>query len=184
MTTRMGIRINLSQAAEMFSPWQAAAATAASGAMSRAASAAISPSEIVMMDALDLPALFALDKCPVSNDDGLSRPHRKVQSEGERHRRPAGPRCLADQAAERDAQVARGGGIMGPLHGLPHAVKDLRRSRASARPGSPILKDFVPTPIASGGAHAQGRRHLHRQDQHPGIRPGLAHLQSGLWRDP
>ena len=32
---------------------------------------------------------------------------------------------LLAEACERDAQVARGE-IMGPLHGLPHAVKDLQ----------------------------------------------------------
>ena len=30
----------------------------------------------------------------------------------------------------------------------------------------------------------KGRRDLHRQDQHAGVRAGLAHLQSGLWHHP
>jgi len=53
--------------------------------------------------------------------------------------------ALLGQARERDAQVARGE-IMGPLHGLPHAVKDLQPVKGIvSTQGSPILKDFVPT---------------------------------------
>ena len=52
---------------------------------------------------------------------------------------------LLAEARERDAQVARGE-IMGPLHGLPHAVKDLQPVKGiRSTSGSPILKDFVPT---------------------------------------
>jgi len=52
---------------------------------------------------------------------------------------------LLAQARERDAQVARGE-IMGPLHGFPHAVKDLQAVKGiRSTSGSPILKDFVPT---------------------------------------
>ena len=40
---------------------------------------------------------------------------------------------LLAEAAERDAQVARGE-IMGPLHGLPHAVKDLQPVKGITRP--------------------------------------------------
>src|SRR5450631_398850 len=51
---------------------------------------------------------------------------------------------LLAQARERDAQLANGESI-GPLHGFPHAVKDLQ-SVAGIRTtqGSPLLKDFVP----------------------------------------
>ncbi len=52
---------------------------------------------------------------------------------------------LLAQARERDAQVARGE-IMGPLHGFPHAVKDLQSVKGiRSTSGSPILKDFVPS---------------------------------------
>jgi amidase len=52
---------------------------------------------------------------------------------------------LLAQAAERDAQLARGES-MGPLHGFPHAVKDLENVKGIRTTlGSPILKDFVPT---------------------------------------
>ncbi len=51
---------------------------------------------------------------------------------------------LLAQARERDAQVARGE-VTGPLHGLPHAVKDLQPVKGiRSTSGSPILKDFVP----------------------------------------
>ncbi|HEY0746876.1 MAG TPA: amidase family protein, partial [Steroidobacteraceae bacterium] len=48
-------------------------------------------------------------------------------------------------ARERDAQLARGES-MGPLHGFPHAVKDLQAVKGMRMTmGSPILKDFVPS---------------------------------------
>ena len=52
---------------------------------------------------------------------------------------------LLAQARERDAQIMRGE-ILGPLHGFPHAVKDLQPVKGiRSTSGSPILKDFVPT---------------------------------------
>jgi len=52
---------------------------------------------------------------------------------------------LLAQARERDAQVARGES-MGPLHGFPHAVKDMQPVKGiRSTSGSPILRDFVPT---------------------------------------
>jgi len=52
---------------------------------------------------------------------------------------------LLAQARERDAQLARGES-MGPLHGFPHAVKDLQAVKGiRTTMGSPILRDFVPT---------------------------------------
>src|SRR6516164_4818547 len=52
---------------------------------------------------------------------------------------------LLAQARERDAQLARGE-LMGPLHGFPHAVKDMQPVKGiRSTSGSPILKDFVPT---------------------------------------
>jgi len=51
---------------------------------------------------------------------------------------------LLAQARERDAQLARGE-TMGPLHGFPHAVKDLQAVKGIRMTmGSPIMKDFVP----------------------------------------
>jgi amidase len=51
---------------------------------------------------------------------------------------------LLAQARERDRQVSDGESI-GPLHGFPHAVKDLQPVKGiRTTQGSPILKDFVP----------------------------------------
>src|SRR6185312_7467472 len=50
---------------------------------------------------------------------------------------------LMAQARERDAQLARGE-VLGPLHGLPHAVKDLSPVKGIRMTmGSPIMKDFI-----------------------------------------
>lgn len=52
--------------------------------------------------------------------------------------------ALMAEARERDTQLARGG-WMGPLHGFPHAVKDVQRVKGIASTqGSPILKDVIP----------------------------------------
>ena len=51
---------------------------------------------------------------------------------------------LLVQARERDGALARGD-MVGPLHGFPHAVKDLQPVKGiRTTMGSPILKDFVP----------------------------------------
>jgi len=53
--------------------------------------------------------------------------------------------ALLAQARERDDHLARGESL-GPLHGFPHAVKDLQAVKGiRTTQGSPILKDFVPT---------------------------------------
>jgi amidase len=52
---------------------------------------------------------------------------------------------LMTLARERDRQLAQGE-PMGPLHGFPHAVKDLQAVKGvRTTMGSPILKDFVPS---------------------------------------
>jgi amidase len=51
---------------------------------------------------------------------------------------------LLGQARERDDQLEHGES-MGPLHGFPHAVKDLQAVKGiRTTQGSPILRDFVP----------------------------------------
>jgi amidase len=51
---------------------------------------------------------------------------------------------LLAQAQQHDSQLARGKS-MGPLHGFPHAVKDLQAVKGIRMTmGSPILKNFVP----------------------------------------
>jgi amidase len=52
---------------------------------------------------------------------------------------------LMGEARQRDAALARGEAV-GPLHGFPHAVKDLQAVKGiRSTSGSPILRDFVPT---------------------------------------
>jgi len=52
--------------------------------------------------------------------------------------------ALLAEARQRDEELARGLS-RGPLHGFPHAVKDLEDVRGIvSTQGSPILKDFVP----------------------------------------
>jgi amidase len=52
--------------------------------------------------------------------------------------------ALLAQAAERDAQLARGE-YLGPLHGFPFAVKDLAPVKGIPMTmGSPLLRDFLP----------------------------------------
>lgn len=55
------------------------------------------------------------------------------------------PAQLLQQAKDCDAQLARGD-YRGPLHGIPHAVKDLQPVKGiRTTQGSPLFKDFVPT---------------------------------------
>ncbi len=123
-----------------------AAATALSGTMSRAASAAISPSEIVMMDAVGLASAIrsrqvSCVECMTAYLDHIEKLNPKVNAIVALQDRAA----LLIQSAERDAQLERGE-LMGPLHGLPLAVKDLAPVKGIRMTmGSPILKDFVPT---------------------------------------
>jgi amidase len=55
------------------------------------------------------------------------------------------PAQLLQQARDCDVQLAHGAS-RGPLHGIPHAVKDLQPVKGiRTTQGSPIFKDFVPT---------------------------------------
>src|ERR1700693_2047652 len=124
-----------------------AAGAAIGGAMSAgAAAAAGAPSQIVMLSAAALAnairskQLSCLEVMAAYLDQ-IERlnPHVNaivvLQDRG----------SLLAQARERDAQLVRGGPV-GPLHGLPHAVKDLQPVKGiRTTQGSPIFKDFVPT---------------------------------------
>ena len=74
---------------------------------------------------------------------------------------------------------------VGPLHGFPHAVKDLVPTAGIRTTyGSRIYQDNIPAEDALivERIKAAGRDH-HRQDQHPGVRRRIADLQCGLRGD-
>ncbi|HEY2835050.1 MAG TPA: amidase [Rhizomicrobium sp.] len=114
-------------------------------AAAQPAQAAASPSDIVMMEAHALSAAIASHKISCVEVmsaylDHIAALNPKVNAIVALQEREA----LLAQARERDAQVARGE-IVGPLHGFPHAVKDLQPVKGiRSTSGSPILKDFVP----------------------------------------
>jgi amidase len=119
---------------------------AATGAMLAASPAAAAVSGIVAMDARSLSAAIAARKVScvevmTAYLDHIAVFNPKVNAIVALQDRDG----LQAQARERDAQVARGE-IMGPLHGFPHAVKDLQPVKGiRSTSGSPILKDFIPT---------------------------------------
>jgi amidase len=118
---------------------------AAASAVSQQASAAVTPSEIVMMDGVTLGnAIHARQTSCVevmtAYLDHIERLNPKVNAIVALQDREG----LLAQARERDGQLARGES-MGALHGFPHAVKDLQPVKGiRTTQGSPIFKDFVP----------------------------------------
>ena len=74
---------------------------------------------------------------------------------------------------------------MGPLHGMPQAIKDLPPTKGIRdHAGLADLQGRGPDRRrAVRRAHAQRRRHHHRQDQRAGVRPRLADLQPGVRPD-
>jgi amidase len=112
--------------------------------VSRPAAAAV-PSDIVMMDAASLEGIIHLRKASCVEVmsaylDHIETLNPKVNAIVALQDRAN----LLAQARERDAQLARGES-MGPLHGFPHAVKDLLPVKGIRSTwGSPILKNFVP----------------------------------------
>ncbi|HEY2052078.1 MAG TPA: amidase [Caulobacteraceae bacterium] len=102
-------------------------------------------SDIVQMDAHALSEAIATRRISCVEVmgaylDHIERLNPRVNAIVALQDRPA----LIAQARERDAQVARHE-IMGPLHGFPHAVKDLSWVRGMrSTSGSPLLKDFIP----------------------------------------
>jgi amidase len=124
----------------------AAASVSAVASAAQSTTAAVSRSnDLVSMDALSLASAIHTRRVScvevmTAYLDHIERLNPKVnaivalQDRGE----------LLAQARERDTQLARGES-MGPLHGFPHAVKDLQAVKGiRSTMGSPILKDFVP----------------------------------------
>lgn len=101
--------------------------------------------DVVMMDATSLAAEIAARKISCAEVmsaylDHIERFNPKVNAIVALQDRAG----LLAQASQRDAQLARGEAI-GPLHGFPHAVKDLQPVKGIRSTwGSPILQDFVP----------------------------------------
>jgi amidase len=120
-------------------------ASAAAPSYVQAASAAVRPSSIVMLDAATLTdAIRARQVSCVevmtAYLDHIERLNPRVNAIVAMQDRAS----LLAQAEEHDRQVARGE-LMGPLHGFPLAVKDLMPVKGIRMTmGSPILKDFVP----------------------------------------
>ncbi|HMA70723.1 MAG TPA: amidase [Xanthobacteraceae bacterium] len=115
------------------------------------------PSDIVMMDAGALAGAIQAKKVScheVMTDylDHIEKLNPKVNAIVALQERAD----LLAQAREKDAQFARGEAV-GPLHGFPHAVKDLAPIKGIRMTmGSPILKDNVPAADSAMVARLRG----------------------------
>jgi amidase len=118
---------------------------AAATSVSQSAAATVSRSDIVMMDAVALSNAIhtrqvSCVEVMTAYLDHIDRLNPKVNAIVALQDRAG----LLTQAMERDAQLARGESL-GPLHGFPHAAKDLQAVKGMrSTQGSPILKDFIP----------------------------------------
>ena len=123
-----------------------AAISASAAPTARSASAATQRSDIVMLDAVALSSAihtrqFSCVEVTTAYLDHIERLNPKVNALVALEDRGR----LTARATECDVQLARGES-MGPLHGFPHAVKDLQFVKGiRSTQGSPILKDFIPS---------------------------------------
>jgi amidase len=119
---------------------------AAAGASPRSASTGIRTNQLVMMDATALASVIRSRQAScvevmTAYLDHIETVNPKVNAIVALQDRAG----LLAQARERDNQLARGES-MGPLHGFPHAVKDLEAVQGMRTTmGSLLLKDSVPT---------------------------------------
>jgi amidase len=122
-----------------------AALGVAAPAFARTAPAAARPSSIVMLDAVALgdairSRQISCVEVMTAYLEHIEKLNPRVNAIVALQDRTA----LLAQSEERDRQVKRGE-LLGPLHGFPHAVKDLETVKGiRTTMGSPILKDFVP----------------------------------------
>jgi amidase len=122
------------------------AAGVAAGAAAVSAQAAEPPSEIVAMSARQLSAAIKARKVSCVEVMGAFLDHIAAVNPQVNAIVGMPPReGLLRQAGERDAALARGDKVA-PLHGLPHAVKDLQPVKGLPfTQGSPIYRDTVAT---------------------------------------
>ena len=119
-------------------------ASAAAGSIATSGEAAPRSSDIVMMDALGLVRAIRARKVSCVEVMGAYLDHieainPRVNAIVELQDRDG----LMAQAKSRDDQLTRGEPI-GPLHGLPHAAKDLQAVKGIRfTQGSPIFRDFI-----------------------------------------
>ena len=118
---------------------------AAAPALAQAASASLRPSGIVMLDALTL--ADAIRSRQISCVEVMAAYLEHIEKINPRVNAIVALQdrgALLAQSEERDRQVKRGE-LLGPLHGFPHAVKDLEPVKGiRTTMGSPIYKDLVP----------------------------------------
>jgi amidase len=123
----------------------AATLGAALQSISESSAADVAPSDIVMMDGAALAEVIRTRRAScvevmTAYLDHIERLNPRVNAIVALQDREV----LLAQARERDAQLARGQ-VMGALHGVPHAVKDLQAVKGiRTTQGSPIFRDFVP----------------------------------------
>ncbi len=124
----------------------AAALTLSAGLGARTAAKARLPNDLVLLDATGLANAIRTRRVSCAEVmtaylDHIERHNPAVNAIVALQAR----KDLLAQANERDAQAQRGE-WMGPMHGFPHAVKDLQPVKGVvSTSGSPIFRGFVPT---------------------------------------
>ena len=137
---------------------------AAAGLTALSGTAQAATPEIVRMDAISLGRAIAARKLSSVGVmevylDHIASLNPKVNAIVALEDRDA----LLTQARARDAQAARGE-FMGPLHGFPHAPKDLQAVKGiRSTSGSLILKDFVPARDSLMVERLRAGRQWHRR---------------------
>ncbi len=88
------------------------------------------------------------------------------------------PEAALAQAAAADERAAKGGERLGPLHGLPIAIKDLEDTAGPHDVRLGRVRRQRPRPRQPDRPATEGRRgDRDRQDEHAGVRRRVAHVQ-------